>query len=377
MNEPVFLFGTLRHAPLRAVVLGTDLTARAGQLPDHTVLEHAGYPVLVARDDACAEGVVLRPDRVQRDRLDLYESVFGYTRHALPDGQGGRIWVYRPDRDPALPEESAPWRLADWVARMGDAAVLASAEVMTLSRDHATDALAIRYPMLLAHACARLRGRSEPAPHSLRRAARPDDVAPVATARPYAYFFGVQSDDLRFRRFDGRLSPVVRRAGFVMSDAVTLLPYDPERDCVLLVEQFRYGLYLRDAANCWSLEAIAGRIDAGESPPDAALREAREEASLCLAPHALQLVGQAYPSPGAISECLFQYVGLCRLPQNDGAIGGLEAEAEDIRRHVIGFDRMMQLVARGEIQNGPLLTSAYWLALNRARLRESYSVSEL
>lgn len=377
MSDPVFLFGTLRHAPLRAVVLGAEAPARASQLPDHTVLAHKGYPLLAMRDGAQAEGVLLWPTDAQRDRLDLYEALFGYSRHTLPDGQGGRVWVYRPDKAPALPQDTTPWRLTDWVARMGDAAVLASAEVMALSHGHSADALATRYPMLLAHACARLRGRSEPAPHSLRRAARPDDVAPVATAQPYAYFFGVQSDDLRFRRFDGSLSQVVRRAGFVMSDAVTLLPYDPERDCVLLVEQFRYGLYLRDAANCWSLEAIAGRIDAGETPPESALREAQEEAGIVLSATALHLVGQAYPSPGAVSECLFQFVGLCALPRDDGAIGGLESEAEDIRRHVIGFDRLMQLVASGEVQNGPLLTSAYWLALNRARLRAGYSASDL
>ena len=120
---------------------------------------------------------------------------------------------------------------------------------------------------------------------------------------------------------------------------------------------------------CRSLEAIAGRIDAGERPEGAALREAQEEAALALSADSLQFVGQSYPSPGSISECLFQYVALCTLPQDDRAIGGLEAEHEDIRRHVISFARLMQLVESGEIQNGPLLTTAYWLALNRDRLR--------
>ena len=231
--------------------------------------------------------------------------------------------------------------------------------------------------MLLAHACARLRARTEEAPATLRRDTRPNDVTAVSTAHPYAYFFGVQTDDLRFRKFDGTASDVVRRAGFLMSDAVTVLPYDPVRDCVLLVEQFRYGLYLRDAPNCWSLEAIAGRIDPGEAPPDAALREAQEEAGVTLAQDGLHMIGQAYPSPGAISECLYQYVALCSLPEDDRAIGGLDSENEDIRRHVIPFARLMQLVQSGEAQNGPLLTSAFWLALNRDRLRAGYSAPVL
>lgn len=368
MSDPVFLFGTLRYGPLRAAVLGGEAPARGGQLPGHIVLKHAGYPVLVAQDAASASGILLRPDATQLARLDLYESLFDYTRQSVPDGQGGRVWLYSPAQAVTL-TDAAPWVLSEWVAQMGEAAVLASTEIMALARAHSTESLSVRYPMLLAHACARLRGRSEPAPHGLRRAAQRDDVDCVSTAQPYAYFFGVQSDDLRFRRFDGSLSPVVRRAGFVMTDAVTVLPYDPVRDCVLLVEQFRYGLYLRDVANCWSLEAIAGRIDAGERPEGAALRETQEEAGLTLSANALHFVGKSYPSPGSISECLFQYVALCALPQDDRAIGGLEAEHEDIRRHVISFARLMQLVESGEIENGPLLTTAYWLALNRDRLR--------
>jgi len=376
MNHPVFLFGTLRHHPLRAAVLGAEAPFEDSRLPGHTVLEQNGYPVLTARDGAVATGLLLRLDAPELARLDLYESLFGYTRQALADGQGGHVWVYLPEHAQISPD-AAPWVLSDWVARMGEAATLASAEIMLLARSHDRDALAVRYPMLLAHACARLRARAEPTPNSLRRAAGPKDVETVTTAHPYAYFFGVQSNDLRFRRFDGTLSPVVRRAGFLISDAVTLLPYDPARDCVLLVEQFRYRLYLRDAANCWSLEAIAGRIDPGEAPPEAALREAQEEAGVTLCAEALNFVGQAYPSPGSISECLYQYVGLCALPEDDRAIGGLAAEHEDIRRHIISFDRMMQLVASGEIQNGPLLTSAYWLALHRAQLRADYSVPDL
>ena len=320
---------------------------------------------------------MLWPDAAQLARLDQYEGLFGYSRQRMTTRADQVFQVYRPAKSGTVPASDGPWMLADWVARMGEAATLASAEVMCLFGQHPAEHLAVRYPMLLAHACARLRGRSERSPQSLRRAAMPGDAQPVTTAHPYAYFFGVQSDDLRFRRFDGALSPVVRRAAFVMSDAVTLLPYDPARDAVLLVEQFRYGMYLRDAVNCWSLEGIAGRIDPGETPAQAALREAQEEAALTLEPDALVAIGQAYPSPGAITECLFQFVALCALPQDDRAVNGLESEAEDIRRHVIPFDRLMQLVTSGEVQNGPLQTSAYWLALNRARLRAGHSAPDL
>ena len=44
-------------------------------------------------------------------------------------------------------------------------------------------------------------------------------------------------------------------------------------------------------------------------------------------------------------------------------------EAEDIRAHVIGFDRLMQIITLPEGGNGPLILTAMWLAANRDRLR--------
>ncbi|MCB2157335.1 MAG: NUDIX domain-containing protein, partial [Rhodobacteraceae bacterium] len=46
------------------------------------------------------------------------------------------------------------------------------------------------------------------------------------------------------------------------------------RDRVLLIEQFRMGPYARGDAEPWLIEAIAGRVDPGETPEDAARREA-------------------------------------------------------------------------------------------------------
>ena len=56
-------------------------------------------------------------------------------------------------------------------------------------------------------------------------------------------------------------------------------------------------------------------------------------------------------------------------PPRGGETGGADHEDEDIRAHVIGFERLMALVASGEAGTGPLILSAYWLAANRARLR--------
>ena len=155
--------------------------------------------------------------------------------------------------------------------------------------------------------------------------------------------------------------------GFVMADAVTVLPYDPVRDVVMLVEQFRFGPWIRGDVNPWSLEPIAGRIDPGETPEETAYREAREETGLTLGP--LFKVADYYPTPGAVTEYLFSFVAHADLAGFGGTIGGEAGEDEDIRAHVVPFDKLMQLIDSGEAGTGPLVLSIYWLALNRDRLR--------
>ncbi len=195
----------------------------------------------------------------------------------------------------------------------------------------------------------------------------PGDVVPLALRRPYSAFFAVEEADFVHRRFDGFVSPPLSRAMFVSGDAAVVLPYDPVRDRVLLIEQFRAGPLARGDANPWLIETIAGRIDGGETPEEAALREAVEEAGVAI--RALVPGPRFYPSPGAKSEYLYCFVGLADLPDMAPGQGGLASEGEDIRSHVIPFARMMDLVASGEIDNAPLMLLALWLERERPRLR--------
>jgi ADP-ribose pyrophosphatase len=180
-------------------------------------------------------------------------------------------------------------------------------------------------------------------------------------------FFGLEVQTLRHVRFDGSLSAPLRREVFQMGDAVTVLPYDPKLDRVLLIEQFRTGPFGRGDPCPWTLEAIAGRIDPGETPEDAARREAVEEAGLTLG--RLEKIAEYYPSPGAITEYVYSYLALCDLPDSVAGDFGKDDEAEDIRSHLVSFDAFMALVETGEIATAPLVLTALWLQRERARLR--------
>lgn len=193
------------------------------------------------------------------------------------------------------------------------------------------------------------------------------EVEAGAPEPSHAGFFGVDLWSLRHRRFDGGMSPRLVREVFVMGDAVTVLPYDPVRDRVLLIEQMRMGPLGRGDPLPWQLEAIAGRIDPGETPEDAARREAVEEAGLALG--ALEKVAEYYPTPGAVTEYLYSYVALCDLADGVAGVFGAAAEAEDIKGHLLSFDRLVEVMGSGEIGNAPLLLTVLWLQRERARLR--------
>lgn len=374
-DKPLFLYGTLRDARVYAAVAEEDLTGEPAALPDHIVAEALGpqgqtlgFPLFAAQGGATAQGLVARPGPAARERLDFYERVFGYDpvpiRVQTVSGPVEAL-IYLPRAGQWRAGET--WQLDDWSARRGDLTAEIAAEVMALRGLASPEAILQRYGMLSARVASRRRALSEPAPATLRRVPAPGDVVTEALRNPYTWFFGVEEADLRFRRFDGGHSAAVTRAGFIMADAVTVLPYDPVRDAVMLVEQFRFGPHARGDARSWSLEPIAGRIDPFETPEVAVRREAAEEARLSL--HALHRVGRYYVSPGAVTEYLITYVGIADLPASAEGVSGLEIEAEDIRAHVISYDRLVALVASGEVENAPLLISAQWLMLNRDRLR--------
>lgn len=366
-----FFYGTLCHPPLLGLVLGREIALQPARLPGHAVFwaEGEAFPLLLPEAGGLAEGVIAEGlDAEDLARLDYYEGGFAYVTHDVDvEGAAGPVTAKVYFAEAGVWRPGAPWRLADWQARWADPVVAAAQDFMAeYGRRPAREVLG-RYPMLLARAASRLRAVAETAPTTLRHAADPDDIAILDRQVPYARFFSVEDLKLRHRLFGGGMSPVLDRAVFVSGDAATVLPYDPVRDRVLLIEQLRPGPIGRGDPEPWSLEAIAGRIDAGETPEETVLREAVEEAGLAIG--ALHRIGGYYASPGAKTEFVYSYVGIADLPDGLAGGGGLETEGEDIRTHVVPFERLMALVATGEAGNAPLILSALWLQRERPRLQ--------
>lgn len=192
------------------------------------------------------------------------------------------------------------------------------------------------------------------------------DVEILARETVFQGYFRVDRYTLRHRLFRGGWSRPIQRVLFERGHAAAVLPYDPERDRVLLIEQFRIGPYAHGGAP-WQIEIVAGILHEGESPAELARREALEEAG-CVLTSELLPVAAYYMSPGAVSEHMTLFCALTDLA-DAGGIHGLDHEGEDIRVHVPTFDEAMAWLAAGRIQNSPAIIALQWLALNRPRLR--------
>lgn len=227
--------------------------------------------------------------------------------------------------------------------------------------------MAARRQTILARAQARLAARAHPAPATLRSDTPRAAVTELAGEITHDGFFLTRRYRLRAPLFDGGQSAEVVREVFVATDAALVLPYDPARDRVLLVEQFRMGPYGRGDPLPFLLEPVAGRIDGGETPEQTARRECLEEAGLVL--RGLEKISSHYCTPGYSTEVFHLFLGICDLPEMREGRGGLDDEDEDIRTHVIGFARAMDLLRTGEANNGPLVLGLLWLERERARLR--------
>jgi ADP-ribose pyrophosphatase len=187
----------------------------------------------------------------------------------------------------------------------------------------------------------------------------------VAKSIVYSGFFKMEKYRLRHQLFAGGWSPEISRECLERGHAVAVLPYDPDHDRVVLLEQFRIGA-LEAPGGPWLLEIVAGIIGPGESKLEVARREAMEEAGCELL--AILPICEYLVSPGGTSESITLYCGRVDT-KGVGGVHGLIEEQEDIRVQVLPTQEALGLLHSGRILSVTPLIALQWLALNREQLR--------
>ncbi|MFO0997369.1 MAG: NUDIX domain-containing protein [Alphaproteobacteria bacterium] len=192
-----------------------------------------------------------------------------------------------------------------------------------------------------------------------------DDVEIIEKTAAFEGYFRIDRYRLRHKRFEGGWTDEMTREVFERGHAVAVLPYDPARDSLVLIEQFRIGAYAEGRAP-WLVEVVAGIIEEGEDPEEVARRETLEETGCTL----LDLVPVAnfLVSPGGTTQSVKLYCGRVDASRA-GGIHGLAHEHEDIRVFVEPAARIPELLASSAAGDATTILSLQWLMLNRDAIR--------
>lgn len=192
---------------------------------------------------------------------------------------------------------------------------------------------------------------------------RPADVslsAPELLAdgyRPYRRYHATLRDA------DGSVVEQTRDI-LIAGKVIAVIALDLARQEVVLIRQFRLPAHLATGKG-EMIETVAGRVEAGEPPAEAALRECVEEIEV--RPVRLVELFSYLTTPGVTEEEVIVFaaaVDAAKVPRRSAHQTG----DERIETLCVPIDDALALLDGNSIRNGPALIALQWLALNRARL---------
>lgn len=186
-------------------------------------------------------------------------------------------------------------------------------------------------------------------------------VSNIKFERVYNGFFKMEKVIFNQTRFNGEEMEGVVREVFTRKPVVFLSLFDPKTKLHLITEQVRIGAIASDQVeSALVLEPIAGIIDEGETPVQAAVREAKEETGVDVDVDSIKIIQQGFTSPGGSSEYAYFATGLFDSTDYVPQIGGVEGEQEDIRSHLISHEDAMSMIFSGQVNSLSTAFGIYW-----------------
>ena len=375
----LFFFGSLRDQALLEIVLGREVCEQTLIPATATgfaalALGHEAYPYLAPREGESAPGVLAR-DLSAADiaRLEYFEEAeYGLAPLTVDTDEGPvETWYFASAAKLDGKTRDVHWDFTSWQRDERAVALEAAEELMAHFGSVPVEDMDTIWHGIMIRARMRARAKAEkPVMGKLRRTRHADDVERVSLERPYTRYFAIEEHRVRHRRFDGSWSREIARTALTSGDAVTVLPWDPLNDLVLLIEQFRAPMLARGDSCPWGVEVIAGRLDQEGCAETCARREAQEEAGLAL--DRMAKIADFYTSPGIAAEHVTSFVAEAELLPGEGFFG-LVSEDEDIRAFTVPLTEALAAVGSGEINNAPAILSLLWLQSNRSQLAREWA----
>ena len=369
----IFVFGTLKSETLRTIVLGRELAPKdicTASIKGFCVYwaKEGPFPVMVPKEGSEAHGLVLKNlSDVDVERLNYYELGFDYvlspTYVETNVGPAEASAYFCNNSDMATKKS---WSYDDWLSDHSEVQYIAAKEFLDFFDTKYGDTAQAMYNKIFkraevyANEAANLSKVIENGPENSI------NIQVENIQREYLGFFALNQISLKYSQFDGDISELKNRVILMGSEASLILPYDPVLDKVLLVEQFRIGPFCRGDRAPWVFEPVAGIIEVGETPDEAAKREVFEEAGLEVTK--LVKMGSGYPNPGEATSYFYNYIAIVDLSEYSPGIYGAKNECEDIRTHVIDFNTVLNWSVSNKLRVLPLNTMVLWLALNKLKL---------
>lgn len=139
-----------------------------------------------------------------------------------------------------------------------------------------------------------------------------------------------------------------KRESYNRGDGAVILLFNKKKKTVILTKQFRMPTYFNGNEDGFMIEACAGMLDK-DHPEECIIREVEEETGYRI-PKA-EKVFELFSTPGAVTEKLYYYIGEYEDNMKVSSGGGLDEENEDIEVLELSFQKALDMMFSGEIED--------------------------